>query len=121
MSSIRAEKVGSVIKRVLATAVSGLANRFNAGLVTITSVRLSSDLQVAKVYLSVYGGKMPPVKFLDILEENKGSLRSEVGSQVRLRHTPDLRFFLDDTLDQMEHIQNLLNSVKKKPGDDDSK
>ena len=112
--SIRAERVASVIKRVLAQPVSDLANEYNAGLVTVTTVRLTNDLQIAKVYVSVYGGKTSPPEFVDILEKNAGEFRTIVGNNVRLRFTPELRFYLDDTLDQMEHIQKLLDSVKKR-------
>ena len=110
--SIRSERVSSVIKRVLAKPVSDLAAEHQAGLATVTSVRLSDDLQIAKVYISVFGGKLQPAKFISILEANTGDLRSFVGANVRLRFTPELRFFLDDTLDQIEHIQKLLDSVK---------
>ena len=111
--SIRAEKVGSEMKRVLTRPIDELAKEHKAGLVTVTSVRLSEDLQLAKVYISIFGDKISPGKFLAILEDKKGSLRTQVGRNIRLRYTPDLKFFLDDTLDKMEHIQELLDSVKK--------
>ncbi len=111
--SIRTDKVASVIKKALANKVSGIAKGNSAGLVTITSVRMSNDLQIAKVFISLYGGKISPAKFLDMLDDNKSDLRSYIGSQVRLRHTPELRFYIDDTLDQMDRIQNLIDSVKK--------
>lgn len=110
--SIRAEKVASVVRRVLAEPINNLAREFSAGLATVTSVRMSPDLQVAKVYLSVFGGKLLPLKFISILEERSGSLRKSVGANIRLRVTPELRFFLDDTLDEMDRIQKLLDSVK---------
>lgn len=110
--SIRSEKVSSLLKRIIATPVSELAEEFSAGLATVTSVRLSKDLHVAKVYVSVYGAEISGPEFIDILEKKAGEIRTHVGANVRLRHTPELRFYLDDTLDQMEHIQNLLDKVK---------
>lgn len=112
--SIRAEKVASVIKRTLATHLQPYATEAQAGLVTVTSVKLSPDLQIAKVYLSVYGGKINSSQFVDIIENKKGQLRSLVGSSVKLRFTPELKFFVDDTLDEMERIQKLIDSVKPK-------
>jgi ribosome-binding factor A len=111
--SIRAEKVSSVIKRALAEPISRIVSENSAGLVTITSVRMSNDLQVAKVFLSIYGGKVSPGKFLPLVEEKAGMLRSHIGKAIKLRFTPELRFFLDDTLEQMERIQNLINTAKK--------
>jgi ribosome-binding factor A len=110
--SIRAEKVASVIIRCLSEPVSAIAAEHSAGLATVTSVKLSPDLQIAKVYISVYGGQITPARFLEILELKKSVLRRHVGSNVKLRFTPEIRLFLDDTLDQIDHIQKLLDSVK---------
>ncbi|MFH1049856.1 MAG: 30S ribosome-binding factor RbfA [bacterium] len=110
--SIRAEKVSSLMKRVLVKPINELASENKAGLVTVTSVRISEDLQIAKIYISIFGDTISPGKFLAILDDKRGSLRSYVGKNIRLRYTPDLRFFLDDTLDKIDHIQELLDSVK---------
>ncbi|MBM2814985.1 MAG: ribosome-binding factor RbfA [Ignavibacteria bacterium] len=110
--SSRIEKVASVVKRTLAQPLSDFAREHNAGLVTVTSVLLTRDLQIAKVYFSIYGGTTTPEKFLSLLEVYKSQFRQQLGSQLRLRYTPDIRFFIDDTLDKMEHIQKLLDSVK---------
>ncbi len=117
--SIRAEKVASVVKRALSNPINEIARENSAGLATVTAVRLSKDLQIAKVYISLYGKNFSPMEFIDILGENKSELRYIVGQAVRLRNTPDLRFFIDDTLDQMDHIQKLLDSVKSDQKDND--
>lgn len=109
--SIRTEKVSSVIKRILAKPLSDIAHEVGAGLVTVTAVRLSKDLHIAKVYISSYGGKISTASLITFLESRSGELRSIVGANVRLRYTPELRFYLDDTLDQIENIQKLLNSL----------
>jgi ribosome-binding factor A len=111
--SVRSEKVASVIKRAIVTPLSDLASEHSAGLVSVTSVKLSPDLQVAKIYVSLYGGKISPGKFIDIIEDNKGHFRTYISSKIRLKFAPELRFFLDDTLEQMEHIKSLLDSVPK--------
>jgi ribosome-binding factor A len=115
--SVRSEKVASVIKRALVENVSNLASKYSAGLATITSVKLTNDLHIAKVYISVYGGTMGSGEFLDVLEEKSKMLRAELGHKIRLRYTPELRFYLDDTLEQMEHIQELIKSVQTHESD----
>ena len=62
--SIRSEKVASVIQRALVEPIGDLAREHKAGLVTITTVRISSDLHIAKVYFSLYGGKISPMEFI---------------------------------------------------------
>ena len=110
--SFRVEKVASEIKKILAQPIADIAKGLNAGLVTLTSVRVSKDLQQAKVYISIFNKNSSPGFLIEKLEKQKGELRHIIGKELRLRFTPDLKFFLDDTLDQMEHIQTLIDSVK---------
>ncbi len=112
--SIRAERVAGEIQKVLSEPISELARENKAGIATITSVRMSSDLQIAYIYVSVYGGKLSPQTFLNILEMEKPNLRQLVGSKVRLRLTPELRFFFDDTFERIEKIEKLLKESQNK-------
>lgn len=111
--SIRTEKVGSVILRALVRPVQNLAKEFEAGLASVTNVQLTKDLSIAKVYVSVYGGKTNPMEFIQILDKKKGELRYNLASEIKLRFVPELRFYIDDTLDQMEHIQKLIDKAKE--------
>ncbi|MCX6155876.1 MAG: 30S ribosome-binding factor RbfA [Candidatus Kapabacteria bacterium] len=115
--SIRTEKVASVIKRSIARHISELAMGNSAGLATVTTVRLSDDLQTARIYISIYGGTKTPGEFITILEMHRGEIRHIIGKSIKLRSTPDIKFFIDDTLDQIDHIQKLLNSVKEVKAD----
>ncbi len=108
----RPEKVANEIKKILAQQVVDISNRIKAGFATLTAVRISKDLQNAKVYISLFGKNSQPGKLIAELENHRGELRHLVGSEMRLKSVPDLKFFLDDTLDQIEHIQSLLNTVK---------
>lgn len=116
--SIRQEKVSSQIKRTMAGIISEMALEVGAGIATLTSVKVTPDLQIAKAYISVYGGKLSPGEFLEELDRRKGELRSYLGSKIRLRYTPELNFYIDDTLDQMEHIQDLLDNINNKKSND---
>jgi len=111
--STRTEKVSSTIKKILVTPINQLANEYKAGLVTVTAVKVSADLQFAKVYISIFGSKISDGKFLAILEDNKGQIRSYLGKNIRLKHIPDLKFFLDNTLDEIDHIKKLIDEVSK--------
>jgi ribosome-binding factor A len=78
-------------------------------LVTVSEVRVSPDLSVAKVFVSVFPSeKQGPV--MQLLEENKKALRGELGHRVarQLRIVPELTFLLDTTLDYAQHIEDLL-------------
>ena len=115
--SIRLEKVASVIKRAIASSISNLASENKFGLASVSTVKLSKDLRVASVYINLLTvnlqNKTEQIQgFLRILNSNNGAIRSIVAQETRMRFTPELRFFYDDTQEQIEHIENLLNKVK---------
>lgn len=78
-------------------------------MITVTKTTITSDLSIARAYLSIY---MAPDKDVVIkaIRENTKDIRFRLGQQIRnqLRVVPHLEFFIDDTLDYMEHIDSLL-------------
>ncbi len=109
-ASTRQLKVGREIQKDLAEIIraKGMAT-FGGALVTVSEVRVSPDLSVAKVFVSVFPSeKQGPV--MQLLEENKKVLRGELGHRVakQLRIVPELNFLLDTTLDYAQHIDELL-------------
>ncbi len=113
--SIRTEKVASVIKRALAGVFDEIGKEYSAGIVTVTNVTISPDLQNAKVYFSVLGNKIRPLEFIPILETNIHRVKGALKRNAELRYIPDLKFYVDDTLDQMEHIQKLIDKANTNP------
>ncbi len=112
--SIRTEKVASVIQRALARPLSDFAHEVGAGLVTVTHVRMSPDLRVAKVYLSIFGGKKVDAKqAIMLLEARTKAIRRDVVPKLGLRFAPELKFFIDDTLEIMERVDSLLKKIPK--------
>ena len=82
---------------------------YNGAMISVTGVRVTPDLSIAKVYLSIF----PSVKVKEVMEivnENNKSLRGELGRRVRhqLRIVPELTFYVDDSLDYVERIDDLL-------------
>ena len=115
--SIRLEKIASVIKRAIALTISNLASENKFGLASITAVKLSKDLKIANIYIDLLAlnsqNKTEQIQaFLSVLNSKNGMIRSVVAKETRMRFTPELRFFYDDTFEQIEHIENLLNKVK---------
>jgi len=111
--SIRAEKVGGLIRELLSEIVRPIASEINAGLLTITSVRVTDDLKHARIYVSAFGGRASTTDVLEVLEQQKRRIRSELAHKMKIRFVPELSFYRDDTLEEMQQIQTLLNSVKK--------
>ncbi len=96
-----------------------LQNKFqniSFGFVTITSVKVSPDLKIAKVYISVLE-KEKREEALEKIKSISGYIRSELASRIRIKFVPELKFFIDDTLDYVEKIEGLI----KKIHEDDNK
>lgn len=108
--STRQLKVAGQIKRDLAEIIRGRGMAaFDGALVTVSGVKISSDLAVAKVYLSIFpSSKTEGV--MQTIAQMSGSLRGELGRRVakQLRIVPELTFYVDDSLDYVEHIDELL-------------
>jgi ribosome-binding factor A len=111
--SIRTEKVASVIMEALSEPLRRIASEIRAGLITVTSVKMSPDLQIAKVYISAIGGKASIADVLQAIDAEKHTIRKHVASRVQLRFAPELRFYRDETMDAMEQIQSLVEQTKK--------
>lgn len=86
---------------------------YGAGLITVTIVRVSSDLSVAKAYLSIFGGKKSSEEVIEAIEHDKGEIRMLLASKIRMRFVPNLNFYLDDTLDEIDKIKDLTEKASK--------
>ncbi len=80
-------------------------------LVSVTRVKVSPDLSICTAYLSIFPSEKAE-ELLDNIASNEKGIRFELGRRVRnqLRIIPELRFFLDDSLDYIDHIDELLKS-----------
>ena len=82
-------------------------------LISVSAVRVSPDLSTARVYLSVFPSDKGQ-ELLDSINKSAKTVRYDLAQKVRyqLRKTPELSFFLDDSLDYLENIDNLLAKDK---------
>jgi ribosome-binding factor A len=109
MQETRQNRISRLLQKELATIFQHQTAKMHGTLVSVTSVRISADLGICTANLSIF----PSDKGNEILENIKNSekaIRYELGTRVgkQLRIIPELRFFLDDSLDYMDHIDELL-------------
>ncbi len=108
--STRQLKVAREIQRDLAEIIRGKGMAvFEGAMVTVSEVRISPDLSIAKVYVSIFPSEKQGV-VMGILKDNMKALRGELGRKVgkQLRIVPELAFYLDTSIDYAEHIEELL-------------
>ena len=107
--SIRQSKISNEIQRALSVFFQKETNSICMGsMVSVTVVRVTPDLSLARVYISIFAGPEPK-EVLTNIEANAGSIRGYLGQQLKgMRKIPDLSFHIDDSLDYAEEIDELL-------------
>ena len=112
MESIRQNKVSELIKRELSFYFQQNTRTVCKGaMVSVTIMRVSKDLSVAKAYVSIFGVGGDKNEVIDNIRANERTIRMELTKVMRnqLRKFPTLQFFMDDSIDYAETIDNLLS------------
>ena len=109
MGTIRQNRIEGVIKEELSVFFQRNAREICLGaMVTVTIVRITPDLSLAKCYLSVFAGP-PKAEVLAHIKENASRIRGEVGKRLsNMKKIPELMFYIDDSLDYANEIDSLL-------------
>jgi ribosome-binding factor A len=115
--SYRIDKVENLIKEEISLIFLHKLSHVDLGFITITNVRVSPDLKLAKIYLSVFEKEKREL-VLSKIEDKKGFIRSELAHSIRIKFIPELKFFIDDTLDYVEKIEGLIKKIHE---NDDNK
>lgn len=122
MSSQRQEKYGRLLQKELGEIFQfDTKSMFGGAFITVSGVRVSPDLGVASVYLSLTLSKKPQVLLEEIKEKSK-HIRSQLASRIRnqARVIPELRFFIDESLLEAEKMDKLISSLNIPPATEDS-
>ncbi|MGM3308734.1 30S ribosome-binding factor RbfA [Anabaena sp. WFMT] len=111
----RVSRVAELIKReVSQMLLNGIKDdRVGTGMVSVTDVDVSGDLQHAKIFVSIYGTEEAKAETMAGLKSATGYVRSELGARVRLRRTPEVIFVEDDSLERGTKLLSLLNQLKQ--------
>ena len=88
------------------------------GFVTITSVDVTADLRQAKVYFTLMGSQDERAETQAGLDSSASYIRQQLGRVLHLRHTPEIRFLYDASVDYGQHIEKLLSEVRSDLQDD---
>ncbi|MBP3537068.1 MAG: 30S ribosome-binding factor RbfA [Muribaculaceae bacterium] len=109
MESTRQAKISRLLQKDLSEIFRMQTAKTHGVIVSVSAVRTSPDLSVAKVYLSIFPSDKSK-EILDNIEASSKTIRYELAQQVRfqLRKVPELQFYLDDSLDYIENIDKLL-------------
>lgn len=114
-TSRRVSRVAELIKReVSQMLLSGIKDdRVGTGMVSVTDVDVSGDLQHAKVFVSIYGSDEAREETMAGLKSATGYVRSELGHRVRLRRTPEVIFVEDRSIERGTRVLSLINQLSQ--------
>lgn len=111
METTRQQKISRMLQKELGEIFLLYARELHGTLITVTAVRISPDLGIARTHLSIFPSKNS-ASVLAKVQEDSRAIRFDLGKRVRhqLRIVPELFFHVDDSLDYLENIDNLLKS-----------
>ena len=109
METTRQQKIARLLQKELSEIFRVQTAKMGGVLVSVSAVRVSPDLSIARAYLSIFPSERAN-EIIESVNRNARSVRYELEQRVRyqLRKTPELTFFIDDSLDYIEHIDSLL-------------
>lgn len=109
MRETRLNRIARLLQKELSLIFQSQTRMMHGTMVSVTRCRVSADLSICTAYLSIFPSEKGE-EMLKNITANAQTLRYELGTRVRyqLRIIPELRFFIDDSLDYIEHIDRLL-------------
>ncbi len=112
--SIRTERLGAVIQQDLGEILQQ-QYQLSGSFITVTRVRLTPDLSIAKVYISVFAPDRDPDTIFQHIDEHTGEIRYELAGRIRhqVRRIPELHFYVDDSAEYVNKMESLFKKVKK--------
>ena len=108
--SHRIDKIENLIKEEMGLIFLLKLQHLELGFLTITNVRVSADLKIAKIYVSIFE-KDRRDEVLEKIKSKTKFIRTELAHRITIKFVPELKFFLDDTLDYVEKIEGLIKKI----------
>ena len=111
MGIARQERVAEAVRAAVAEfLILNLANT-TPGFISVSRVKMAPDLKLANVYFTIYGDEKAVKETFKTLEHTMGRIRYHVGQEVPLKYVPELRFFIDDSLEYADRINRVIKDL----------
>ena len=111
MAGARMRRVNEAVREVLSSQLALGLKDPRIGFVTVTGVDTSPDLRFARVYVSVLGSEDERAAALEGLTSSRGFLQSRIGDELRMKRTPALSFYYDETVERADRMSRLIDEV----------
>ena len=110
--SIKIDRLNSTFEKEISYILQNEVKDPNIKFVTVTGCEITSDLSYAKVFVTVFN-KEKKDEIMKALDGAKSFIRGEISKRVEIRHTPELRFVFDDSIEYGEKIDKLIENLNK--------
>ena len=114
----RADRVSGLIREVLSNLLKKDIHDPRLKMATITNVKMSRDLRLARIYFSIYGDSSKAEAAAKGFDSARGFIKRSLARELNLRYMPDLVFFFDESFDYVSQIVALLNRLTTENGRD---
>lgn len=114
MNNKRINRISEEVKKVVSQLLyNGIKDPRISSMTTVTRVEVTRDLSYANIYISVLGNDDEKHNTVTGLESARGFVRKEIGRTLDLRHVPEPRFHLDESIEQAIHMSELIKKINK--------
>ena len=116
MESIKQRQVAKIIQIAMSELIQkDLSPILEGAMLTVSGVRITPDLYTARIYVSIYNHAKPE-NLSDILDKNNKLIRGLLGNKIKnkVRSIPQVEFFKDDTLEDVQNLERIFGEIKKK-------
>jgi ribosome-binding factor A len=113
----RPARVGDSIRQELTELITRQVKDPGIGFITITEVKVTPDLQIARVYYTTIGDEQSRVQTRRALSRARAFLRRQVGQRLQLRRVPELEFFFDESVERGDRIERIIQELHGEHGD----
>lgn len=112
--TVKADKISGIIQKEVSEIIQFQLKDPKIGFITITDVKVTGDLSIAKVFVSFLGQNAREEAGMKALDRSKGFIRSELAKRMTMRKVPSLIFLLDDSLEKGNKIERIIYEINKK-------
>jgi ribosome-binding factor A len=120
MSSLRLQRVRELLKREIGELVRREIPPGDSGLITVNNVTVTSDLQSATVFVGILGSADQQKRGMAELEAHRKHIQGLLGKAVILKYTPQIRFVIDDSIEQGNRVLKIINELEHAGADDET-
>ena len=108
----RSDRVDHEIKDIISRIITSRIILDAAGLITVTKVKTSQNLRFSKIYISFMNNQINQDTLVESMNHNIKEYRYQLSKELQIKYVPRIKFYYDNTYEEMEHISTLINKTK---------